>query len=138
MPRQKWQIRSTLAEVAAAAAAAEAFCTKVGADKSQSLRIGLALDELASNALMHGAVKEGAPIITAEVWDDEDTLHLCIDAEGPRFDPRNQPDNSGDDFSIGGRGLTLVFAFADSLSYKRDGQRNITNFSVLKHGSDDE
>lgn len=137
MPRRKWQIKSTLAEVAKAAAAAEEFCTKVGADQSQALRIGLALDELASNALMHGSADDQAASISAEVWDEGDNLHLCLDAEGPSFDPRRQPDGPTEDFAIGGRGLALVFAFADSLSYKREGRRNITCFSVHKKGSDD-
>lgn len=138
MPRRKWQIKSTLVEVAVAAEAAEEFCMNVGADHSQALRIGLALDELASNALMHGAGEDSTAVVFAEVWDEGESLHLCIDAEGPSFDPHQRPDGPTEDFSIGGRGLALVFAFADTLNYKRDGQRNITNFTVLKRGTTDE
>ncbi len=127
------RIHSTLAEVAAAAEAAEALCAEAGADESQALRIGLALDELAANALVHGAVREEAPDILVEVWTDESELTLRVSASGPRFDPR-EPREAPEAFAGGGRGLALVLAFADRLTYERDGNRNVTTFTVAKHG----
>ena len=49
MTRLSRRIHETLTEVAEAAAAAEVLCSAAGADESQSLRIGLALDELAAD-----------------------------------------------------------------------------------------
>lgn len=137
MTRLSRRIRETLTEVAEAAAAAEALCANAGADESQSLRIGLALDELAANALTHGAMKEQAPFIQVDVWVDGEMLNLKIEAEGPRFDPTAGGPGKGEDYVIGGRGLGLVISFADALSYQRIGDRNITVFSVSKHGSPD-
>lgn len=134
MARLSRRIHETLTEVADAAAAAEVLCMQAGADESQSLRIGLALDELAANALTHGAMKEKAPFIQVDVWVDEDMLNLKIEAEGPRFDPTEGRPTEIEDYAIGGRGLGLVIGFADALSYKRVGDRNITTFSVAKHG----
>ena len=134
MTRLSRRIRETLTEVAEAAAAAETLCAEAGADESQSLRIGLALDELAANALTHGAMKEKAPFIHVEVWADEEMLNLKIEAEGPRFDPTEGRPTKIEDYAIGGRGLGLVIGFADGLTYKRVGDRNITIFSVSKHG----
>lgn len=137
MARLSRRIHETLTEVAEAAAAAEALCADAGADQSQSLRIGLALDELAANALTHGAMKESAPFIQVEVWIDEEMLNLKIEAEGPRFDPTEGRPTKIEDYAIGGRGLGLVIGFADALSYKREGDRNITTFSVTKHETAD-
>lgn len=127
------RIRETLTEVAEAAAAAEELCAAAGADESQSLRIGLALDELAANALVHGAVREVAPDIVVEVWADEAELNLRVSARGPRFDPREAQD-APQAHAIGGRGLTMVLAFADRLTYERQDERNVTTFTVAKRG----
>ncbi len=134
MTRLSRRIHETLTEVAEAAAAAEVLCAEAGADESQSLRIGLALDELAANALTHGALKERAPFIQVDVWVEEDMLNLKIEAEGPRFDPTEGRPTKIEDYALGGRGLSLVIGFADALSYKRIDGRNITTFSVAKHG----
>lgn len=136
MSRRVWRISKTLTEVATAAAAAEASCLEWGADESQALRIGLALDELAANALVHGAADEQNPEIAAEVWADEDMLRLRIDATGPRFDPRQRREKApGAELALGGRGIALVMSFADELSYRREGTRNITDFAVLKQSN---
>ena len=136
---QSWRIAETLTEVAEAAAAAERLCLDAGADEGQALRIGLALDELAANALMHGAVEETAPDILAEVWVAGDMLNLRLSASGPGFDPRvreaPRPDRGELDDALGGRGLALVFAFADALTYRREGGANITEFSVARKAS---
>lgn len=138
MERLTRRIHSTLGEVAEAASAAEKLCRDAGADESQALRIGLALDELGANALVHGALEERAPFIQIDVWADDDMLYLRVEAEGPRFDPREPQAPKGDAaYSIGGRGLGLVLAFADSLEYRREGDRNITTFAVSKHGDGD-
>ena len=137
MARLSRRIHQTLTEVAEAAADAETLCAKAGADESQSLRIGLALDELAANALNHGAIKEKAPFIQIDVWVDEEMLNLKIEAEGPRFDPTEGNPTKNEDYAIGGRGLGLVIGFADALSYQRIGDRNVTTFSVAKHGDPD-
>lgn len=133
------EIGDTLTDVAMAASDAEAFCMGIGADEGQALRVGLALDELAANALMHGAAREEAPDIRVAVWADLKRLHLQVDARGPKFDPRERlaPANGAEDGGeLGGRGLTMVLAFADELAYARRGERNITTFSVAKREGD--
>ncbi len=136
MSRLSRRIRETLTEVVEAAAAAESLRVDSGADESQSLRIGLAVDELASNALFHGALEERAPFIQVDVWVDDANLNLRIEAEGPRFDPREGAPDLDQDRPIGGRGLTLVLGFADNLSYAREGDRNVTTSCVAKHGTE--
>ncbi|MEM7270597.1 MAG: ATP-binding protein [Pseudomonadota bacterium] len=128
------RIRETLTEVAEAAAAAEALCAEAGADEEQSLRIGLALDELAANALIHGALTEHAPFIEVKVWVEREQLHLTVEAEGPEFDPTNGPTTEIDPSAIGGRGISLVLGFADKIDYARVGERNVTRFSVSMYG----
>lgn len=131
------KIGGGLPEIAAAAAAAEALCASDGADESQSLRIGLALDELAANAFLHGGAPEAPPEIEVEVWTDERALTLRISARGPHFDPLAHTDGARENDISGGRGLLLVLTFADELTYRREGERNITTFSVRKHEQSD-
>ena len=140
MSRLVRHIRGTLSEVAEAAADAEAFCADAGGEESQCLRIGLALDELAANALVHGAGRAVFPAdIRVDVWSDDEMLHLCVRAKGPRFDPRDKrPAMPDQEFALGGRGLTLVLSFADRLTYAREDDRNVTTFSVLKRGKTEE
>lgn len=129
------RIGDSLRAIAEVAAEAEALCAAEGADESQSLRIGLALDEIAANALLHGATNEARPDILVELWIGGRDLTLRVSARGPRFDPREPRERDPDDYSIGGRGLTMVFAFADELTYRREAGRNITTFTVRKHGA---
>lgn len=129
------RIGQTLADVAQAAAEAEAFCAAEGADESASLRIGLALDELAANALVHGAVSKTPPDIDVEVWTDASHVHLRVAAQGPCFDPgARREDERPEGASLGGRGLTILFALADTLTYSRWKGRNVTTFSIVKQG----
>lgn len=131
------RIRETLSEVAAAAADAERFCAEAGAEEGQCLRIGLALDELAANALIHGAEQGAQPDIQVRVWSDAEMLHLEVAAQGPRFDPTgHRPTDPAEPYALGGRGLAMVLAFADQLSYARKGEANITTFSVTKRSVD--
>lgn len=126
-------IQGTLAEVADAAADAETYCAGLGAAESQCLRIGLALDELAANALVHGAKAETSPDIKIEVWGEDDMLRLRVTAKGPRFDPREASGGEADKpYALGGRGLTMVIAFADEISYARRDPYNVTTFSVFQ------
>jgi len=133
------EIGTTLTSVAQVAAEAEAFCSALGGAEAQCLRIGLALDELAANALVHGAVNEAAPDISIEVWEEQELLNLRVTAKGPRFDPReHQANREEKPYSIGGRGLTMIIAFADELKFSRENGKNITTFSVSKQGVGDD
>ncbi|MFV0473127.1 MAG: ATP-binding protein [Pikeienuella sp.] len=129
------RIGDSLSEIAEAAADAEALCGASGADESQALRIGLALDELAANALVHGGAPAGGPDIVIELWIDERDLSLRVSARGRRFDPLAPRDKGPEEYAIGGRGLAMVIAFADELSYRREEGRNITTFTVRKFAS---
>ena len=55
----------------------------------------------------------------------------------PGFEPRQRREKRPEEgMSIGGRGIALVMAFAEELSYRRAGTRNITDFSVTKRGGE--
>ncbi len=139
MTRFVRKIGSTLTSVAQVAAEAEAFCATLKGTEGQCLRIGLALDELAANALVHGAVNEAAPDISIEVWEEREMIHLKVTARGPRFDPReHRLTREEQPYAIGGRGLTMVIAFADELTFSRENGYNITTIAVSKKGADDE
>ncbi|MEM8754535.1 MAG: ATP-binding protein [Pseudomonadota bacterium] len=124
----------TLKEVAEAAAAAEAYARDAaGADEEQALRVGLAADELAANALIHGA--RGPVDLWVEVWSDDAFVHLQVSALGPCFDPRAFTPQERPDGDLGGYGLALIHQFVDSLDYERVDSRNVTRASVRKRAA---
>lgn len=125
-------IAGGLSEIACVAAEAEMTCMANGAEEGQSLRVGLAVDELATNALTHGAGGGVDPDICIRLWIDSCAFRLEVSAMGPHFDPCMPRKRSEYPLGGGGRGLTMVSSFADELSYQREGGRNITTFTVRR------
>jgi serine/threonine-protein kinase RsbW len=116
---------------------------KAGLDKRASYRLNLAVDEIATNIILHGyqeANIEGTVVVSAI----EEKSHLMIRLEdtGAAYDPPriinsddlNQP---LDERSEGGLGVYLAEQNVDEFTYERMGARNIHTFTVnLSDGSE--
>ena len=120
-------------------------------DRTELIRVGIALHEALVNAIEHGNLEVGSEL---RQDDDEKKYRALIDArrqempyrerrvkvrvqllpaevvyvvedEGPGFDPKSLPDP--DDLSnmerIGGRGLMLIRTFMDQVEYNERGNR---------------
>ena len=103
------------------------------------LRCQLALAEAFTNAVRHAHKDRSKEVpIDLEVTISEDAIEMRIWDFGPPFDlkeklrkmPRNQENESG-----GGRGLRLLEAIADSISYTRIDNRNCL-LMVKNYGED--
>ncbi len=109
------------------AAAAEA-----GLDKKRSYALRLAVDEIATNSIVHGyeqAGLEGTLSVRADV--DEQALTITLEDSGAAFDPTTVRPPTEEDLSrpleerpIGGLGVYLAIQGTDEFSYKRIGKRN--------------
>ncbi len=91
--------------------------------------INLALDELISNAVLHGSFDHTSdPKIEVRLRVDHDVLILTMEDNGELFDPRidTEPDTTSslEAREIGGLGLHLVKSFADRISYEFVGGKN--------------
>jgi anti-sigma regulatory factor (Ser/Thr protein kinase) len=118
-----------IAEFVMAAAAA------AGLNQRASYRLRLAVDEIATNIIVHGYVEaglQGALELQAEI--DDSTLTLSIEDAGAAFDPRQasapETDLPLEQRPIGGLGVYLAMRSVDEFLYERIGDRNRTIFKM--------
>jgi len=98
---------------------------------ASTARLQIVLDELISNAIKHGASEMrptgGEAKIEVAMLVEDSVFTLCLTDDGPGFDPTQlvyQTDTSRP--RIGGRGLDMVRALTDSMSYLRVNGKNQT------------
>lgn len=112
----------------------DAATAEAGLEKGPAYKLALAIDELATNAIVHGYQENsltGDITVRAELTPEK--LSLCLEDTAPAFDPTSaaQPgalhlDEPLVDRPIGGLGIFLVVQDIDSFTYQREGDRNIT------------
>ena len=125
------QIRQYVAEASASAA--------LGAGRGYGL--GLAVDEIATNIIVHGYREHGLSgdlCLSVEMTDTE--LRLIMEDTSPSFDPRSlappkdQLDKPLEQRPIGGLGVYLAFQSIDGFDYRAGS----VNRSVFKMKRDDD
>ena len=118
-------------------AAAEA-----GLDKKKSYRLRLAVDEIATNSIVHGYDEVGLKgVLNIRANMDEKSLKIILEDEGNPFDPRNVPPPDHKDLPIeerpiGGLGVYLTLKGVDEFLYERDGKWNRNIFIVYRQPQD--
>jgi serine/threonine-protein kinase RsbW len=110
-----------------------------GLDRKTAYRLRLAVDEIATNAVVHGyrkADQQGE--LEIESTTDADTLTVVLSDTAPPFDPLSAPTPDVTapltDRSVGGLGIYLARSYVDELRYQRVGDRNRTAFIVRLSG----
>ncbi len=99
-----------------------------GLSPEQRFALDLCLEEAMTNIFRHsGPADKSAPSFVT-VLSAAPQLTICIEDEGPPFDPTTaaQPSaaTSLEDASIGGLGIMLMRKMTRSMSYERRGHRN--------------
>ena len=95
-----------------------------GLDKKRAYRLGLAVDEIATNIITHGYVeagREGMIVVEAQISDD--TLIIILQDTGVPYNPLLQRTPAGldaplEDRQIGGLGVFLAFRNVDRFDYE--------------------
>lgn len=99
-------------------------------------RLGLIVDELVTNCIVHGACLNRGNEIRVTVEDRENDLLVEIIDAGQTFDPTAttlpQCPQTGR-VAVGGVGLSLVRRFAEWAHYKRSDNRNHLCLSLKKN-----
>jgi anti-sigma regulatory factor (Ser/Thr protein kinase) len=116
-----------------------AAATAAGLDKKTSYRLRLAVDEIATNIIVHGyeeAEREGSLEVQADI--NEQDLTILIEDTGVPYDPtQKQPPTDLDlpleERQIGGLGVYLATQDVDKFSYERVGNRNRNIFIVNRN-----
>lgn len=107
-----------------------------GIDARAAYRLRLAVDEIATNIVVHGRPAEygGGTIIDVDAVVDGDRLTVALEDRGPAFDPlaHDGPDEADlsrplDERPIGGLGVFLAIRGVDEFRYERTptGNRNV-------------
>ena len=110
---------------------------QAGLDKKRTYRLLLAVDEIATNIIVHGyeqAGKTGEVTVQAEV--DQDRLTITLEDTAAPFDPRyferpDQIDKPIKNRPIGGLGVYLAIENVDELDYEYVNNLN-RNFLIIK------
>jgi len=107
---------------------------RLGADPEQLTELVLAVDEAATNIVMHGDC-EGTEIIAVAMARDGDHLVVQLTDEARPFDPTATaaPDLTDSPWErVGGLGMLLMRRLTDSMTYRRlpDGGNELTLVKV--------
>lgn len=99
-------------------------------------RVRLIVEELACNAIGHGARAGERALLRLRVRLDAARLELEFRDDGGAFDPREAPrpalEAALEARPVGGLGLFLVQQLADHIAYRRDGAYNIVSITLLR------
>lgn len=129
-------VPGTLDSLDAIAQYVMAVAAETGLDKKASYNLRLAVDEIATNIIIHGyeeAGREGVLDLQAVV--DEQSLTISLEDTGAPYNPTERP--NPDDLALpieqrkmGGLGVYLAIHGVDKFIYERLGDRNHNIFVV--------
>lgn len=113
---------------------------RAGLGKRAMYRIRLAVDELATNIVMHG-YRGGDGRITVRGCSGPDGVRIVIEDTAPAFDPvaGRLPPAAGvppQRRRVGGLGIHLALTSVDAYHYARRDSRNISTLTVKAEGTD--
>lgn len=102
-------------------------------DHSLTLSLNLALEEAVTNVIMYAYPEGTDGLVDIEAIIREHSLSFVISDSGQAFDPTAQPDadvsQSIENRQVGGLGIYLVRSIMDSVSYERNGGKNILSMT---------
>lgn len=112
----------------------------VGLQGTELYRLLLAVDEVATNIVMHGYDEAGiAGMIDLWFEIEPDSLKVYMEDTGAPYNPENlrivDVDQPLDDRKEGGLGVFLAIRGVDNLEYANTGGRNRHTFVVKRHPS---
>ena len=123
-------------------AASEKMAELAGFDADEALNVGLAVREAVINAMLHGNRKNPELEVSVTLTADGEKLEACVTDEGKGFDPRKTRDPTAPNnlMNDSGRGLLLMEAFVDTLTFKGrpQGGTEVTMIKLLPVGEDNE
>ena len=110
--------------------------SQAGLDKKIAYRLRLAVDEIATNSIVHGydrVGEEGDLVVSAEIG--EGILTIILEDTGPAYDPFKTPspddlDQPLDDRDIGGLGVFLAIQGVDEFRYEWLNETNRNIFTM--------
>ncbi|MGF1479638.1 MAG: ATP-binding protein [Cyanophyceae cyanobacterium] len=120
-------VSGTLESLRAIAQYVKAAAQEAGLEPKKAYQLRLAVDEIATNVVMH-SYQGATGNITCQAFLTEETLTIVLEDTGAPFDPTQYvPDTLDQPLeqrAIGGLGIYLATQNLDRLEYQRVSQRN--------------
>ena len=122
------------ASISAAVEQAQDWLEEGGVDPRAAMHVALTLDELLTNAAMHGGAPGQAAEVRLEVHPDRVGVEIIDPAAvyDPRSAPKPDVGASLEDRPIGGLGVHLVMKLSRDLTWARDNDRNRTKYWIAR------
>jgi len=121
--------------------AAEKMAEVAGFDPDESLNVGLAVREAVINAMVHGNKLDPGLDVRVTLTINGEGLAAKVGDSGSGFDPDTAPDPRTDPnlLRTSGRGLLLMRAFVDAVTFRRRGDRGmeVTLTKKIRSGGGD-
>ena len=102
-----------------------------GLDDQSTHDIVLAVDEAAANVIKHCYRGDAERKLTVAAWESDGAIEVEISDNGKPFDPISRPIPAPDEIRAGGRGVFLMRAAMDGVTYERRGDRNCVRMRKL-------
>jgi serine/threonine-protein kinase RsbW len=134
-------VPGTLESLSAIGQYVNAAALAAGLDKKAAYRLRLAVDEIASNIIIHGYDEAGLTgDITVLTEMDDQTLTVTLEDTSAPFDSRSlgrpaQLDQAIEDRPIGGLGIYLTIQNVDKFDYEYVNNRNRNIFVVKRNAN---
>ncbi|QES51096.1 ATP-binding protein [Streptomyces venezuelae] len=134
------QVPASFGSLAAIASFVQAVAGRAGLDRRAAYRLRLAVDELATNIVMHG-YRGGDGRITVRGRSGPGRARIVVEDSAPEFDPvagclPPATELPPEQRRIGGLGIHLALTSVDEFSYVRHDGRNISTLTVQAEGTD--
>ena len=112
-----------------------ASARKLGLSEKGVFQLELAVDEVASNIILHGYTHQTGPIHLS-IWKEKDRIIIKIKDKGEPFNPleADKPDLEAplEERSPGGLGIHFLKTVTDSVHYQfKDGKNILTLIKIL-------
>lgn len=131
-------VPSTLDSLSAIRSYVMAASASAGLDRKAAYRLSLAVDEIATNIVVHGYMDNnltGSLSVSADIR--QESLQIVLEDTAPPYDPRQAPQPDGldmplEDRGIGGLGVFLALRGVDHFAYEHVAGRNRTIFIMQR------
>jgi len=133
------KLRNRLSETASLEPFVEELGTEFKMEKSEVMRLNLALEEVVVNIISYAYPPDTDGEISLVASGTDDCLKLVISDAGRPFDPTKQADPDitldADDRQIGGLGIYLVRNIVDTMFYERVDRHNVLTLRKYKNNA---
>jgi two-component sensor histidine kinase len=123
---------TTMEQVADASDKVIRLCEENGVDRKQAFNVGLCLEELAANSLLHGFKDDRKKYVEYRFLIIGRWLILRLRDNGRPFDLTERYKLLNPDDAVSGLGLRIVFAAAENVNYSHAFDLNNVCIRVLK------